>query len=105
MHIENIGSSRIAHAGAPPPVPEEGERAGRKPVQEVSRVPATDRVEISEEGRVLAAHAEIVAWLEAEAGLSPEKVAAVLRRLREGAYHTPEVAREVARRLLESGDL
>jgi hypothetical protein len=105
MNIENIGSSRPAQAGGTPAVPEGRERAGRKPVQEVSRAPAADRVEISEEGRALAAHAEVAAWLEAEAGLSPEKVAGVLRRLREGAYDTPEVAREVARRLLESGDL
>lgn len=35
----------------------------------------------------------------------PERLAAVRRRLREGAYDSPQVAEEIARRMLRSGDI
>lgn len=39
------------------------------------------------------------------AGVSGERVAEVRRRIRDGAYNTVEVADQVARRLVRSGDL
>nr|PZN89669.1 MAG: hypothetical protein DIU52_11985 [bacterium] len=102
--IENIGSSGPVRPERASGVPDERDRPGRA-VQQVSRVPPRDRVEISERGRVLAARQELVAWLQAQTGKSPEAIAELLARLEEGAYDSPTIAREVARRLLESGDL
>lgn len=105
MSIENIGSSGPVRPGGASAVPEERDRTDRKTVQQVGRVPPRDRVEISERGRALAAREELAAWLQAETGLSADAVAGLLARLDEGAYDSPTIAREVARRLLESGDL
>ena len=102
--IENIGSSGPVRPERASPVSDDRDRAGRA-VQQVGRVQPRDRVEISEHGRVLAARQELVAWLQAETGKSAEAIAELLTRLDEGAYNSPTIAREVARRLLQSGDL
>lgn len=102
MNVENIGSTGPTRPSA---VPDDRDRADRKAVPQISRVPARDRVEISERGRALAAREELAAWLQTEVGLSAEAAAALLARLDQGAYNEPGVAREVARRLLMSGDL
>ncbi|HEV2148570.1 MAG TPA: hypothetical protein VGR37_14295 [Longimicrobiaceae bacterium] len=40
-----------------------------------------------------------------EAELTPERIAEIRRRIREGAYDSAAVAGEVARRILRRGDL
>lgn len=67
----------------------------------VSGVPPIDRVEISEAGRAMAMQQEVAAEGET---LTPERLAELRERIREGDYNQPEVAALVARRLLESGD-
>ncbi len=101
--IENIGSSGPVRPERASAVPDERDGADR--VQRLSRVQPRDRVEISERGRALAARQELVAWLQAETGMSADAVAELLARVDEGAYNSPTIVREVARRLLQSGDL
>lgn len=60
----------------------------------------TDRVEISNAGRALAARDG-----SAEASLSPERLAELRQRVLDGAYNSLEVVDEVARRILANGDL
>lgn len=68
----------------------------------VSAVPPVDRVEISDAGRAMAMQDEVGA----EAGeISPERIAELRERVREGAYNQPEVLTVVAQRLLDSGDV
>lgn len=57
-----------------------------------------DRVEISEQAR--ASHAR-----SADGGLSPERIAEIRRRIADGFYDTAHVARAVAHRIIQSGDL
>lgn len=59
----------------------------------------SDKVEISAEGRALAA-AETE-----EVGLLPQLVVRMRGRLASGFYDRPDVMAETARRMLESGDL
>ena len=59
-----------------------------------------DRVGFSAEGLALAAQAQGT-----EKELSPERLADIESKVADGFYHTPEVADEVARRVLASGDL
>ena len=105
MSIENIGSNGPVRSEKPAAIPDERGGADRKKVQQVGRVPPRDRVEISDHGRALAAREELAAWLQNEAGMSVEAVAALLTRLEQGGYDSPALARKVAQRLLESGDL
>ncbi|RMH11884.1 MAG: hypothetical protein D6701_14385 [Gemmatimonadetes bacterium] len=69
---------------------------GKDAAREVTRAERTDRVEISAEGRALAA---------SEGALSPERLVAIRARLENAFYDQPEIAGEVARRILASGDL
>ena len=61
-----------------------------------------DRVEISEKGRALAEASVADA---AHGALSPERLAQINERVEDGTYNTAEVAEEVARRILDAGDL
>jgi hypothetical protein len=60
--------------------------------------PARARVRLSAPGREPAARAD-------GAGLAPERIAEVRRRILEGAYDSADVAGRVAEGILRSGDL
>jgi hypothetical protein len=60
----------------------------------------SDKVEISDAGRALAARDR-----DAASGLDPARAAKIRGRILSGAYDTLEVVDAVARRLLDSGDL
>ncbi|HEX6037815.1 flagellar biosynthesis anti-sigma factor FlgM [Longimicrobium sp.] len=72
------------------------------PVAPVAPAGGTDRVELSSEARALAARLD-------QPGegreLTPERIAELRQRIRDGVYDTPDMAEEVARRVLDSGDL
>ncbi|HYD50996.1 MAG TPA: flagellar biosynthesis anti-sigma factor FlgM [Gemmatimonadaceae bacterium] len=61
----------------------------------------SDRVEISDAGRALAARDGATESSE----LSPERIAQLRQRVLDGAYNSLEVVDEVARRILARGDL
>ena len=65
-----------------------------------SSVDRSDKVQISDAGRALAARDG-----EATSGLTPARAATIRGRVLSGAYDTLEVVDSVARRLLDSGDL
>jgi hypothetical protein len=64
-----------------------------------SAVDRTDKVEISDAGRALAARGDQAT------GLDPARAAVIRGRILSGAYDTLEVVDAVSRRLLDSGDL
>lgn len=101
MPIERIRPDMLRPAEPRPargPYGSEGE--GPAPVRGAEAAGRVDRVEISAEGRILAAR------LEAQhETLSPERVAVIRERIAEGMYDTPEVIENVARKLMERGDL
>lgn len=106
MKIQNTGSeilrsatySRGVRSGAT-------ESASAAPPQSsTSAGRASDRVQISEAGRALAAQAS-TSTEGARAELSPERIAAVRQKILEGAYNSVGVVDEVARRMLERGDI
>lgn len=78
--------------------------AAEKPAA-VSAVPPvrTDRVQISDAGRALAAQASGDAAAPAE--LTPERTAEIRQRVLQGAYNSLDVVDSVARRLLETGEV
>jgi len=57
---------------------------------------AKDSVQISDAGRAVSATG---------AGLTPERMAEIRGRIQEGAYNSLAVVDEVARRILETGDV
>jgi anti-sigma28 factor (negative regulator of flagellin synthesis) len=73
-----------------------------QPAAPVAPAGVADRVELSPEARALAARLD-------QAGegqeLTPERIAELRQRIREGVYDSPAMAQEVARRVLDSGDL
>jgi negative regulator of flagellin synthesis FlgM len=80
----------------------------------VNAVPATptttdrsDKVQISDAGRALAARGKQQAEgaLSASGGLDPAKADRIRSRILNGAYNTLDVVDTVARRLIGSGDL
>lgn len=83
--------------------------SGKKKVDSsalASSAPRNDRVQISDAGRALAAQAASSAANMATAdGLSPDRVAQIRNRILEGAYNSVEVVDQVARRMLERGDI
>jgi negative regulator of flagellin synthesis FlgM len=62
----------------------------------------SDKVQISSAGRALAAQAGDAP---ATVDLSPERVAELRQRVLEGAYSSMQMVDEVARRILERGDV
>lgn len=72
------------------------------PTQPAAPVTRTgDRVEISDEGRALAAastHGK-------DGALSPERVSELRQRVLAGAYNSVQVVDEIARRMLDRGDI
>jgi hypothetical protein len=68
--------------------------------------PRGDQVQISNAGRALASQAASGAGQTADVqGLSAERVSEIRDRILQGAYNSVEVVDQVARRMLESGDI
>ena len=95
MSINRIGSDLVRPPGPNGPT-RASDSSNDDGVGEGRKVPRTDRVEISPEGRVLSA-------LAVDSGRPTE--AELHNRIVSGFYDQPEVAEEVARRILEGGDL
>jgi hypothetical protein len=91
---------RPDRAQAPVPAPASDSSAGQPPAP-VSPVSRTDSVEISSSGRSLAGRIEA----EQRGTLDPERLAELRRKVYEGAYNTLDVVDQVARRILQRGDL
>lgn len=102
MTIHDITSGAIRAGAARDPRKVDGAAQEGADVQGISQVERVDRVEISEEGRALAKASAENATRET---LSPGRLAQINERIGDGTYHTPEVAEEVARQILDSGDL
>lgn len=102
MPIERIRPDPLQ---PPEPRPARGpygpEGEGPAPVRGAEAAGRVDRVEISAEGRLLAAQ------LDAPQSdtMAPARVEAIRKRIVEGVYDTPEVIENVARKLIERGDL
>lgn len=73
-------------------------QAAATPVEPVRK---TDSVELSDSGRSLAKRLNV----EQRAELDPERTAELRRKVLEGAYNTLDVVDQVARRILQRGDL
>lgn len=71
----------------------------------VSPAQRSDKVQISEAGRALAAQASAAPQETGEASLSPERVQEIRNRILQGAYDSLDSVQEVARRMLERGDI
>ena len=101
MTIHDITSGAIRSGATRDPRSSAGATEGDE-VRGVSQVERVDRVEISEKGRALA---EASAASATRGTLSPERLAQINQRVEDRAYDSAEVAEEVARRLLDAGDL
>jgi len=79
------------------------------PADPVARPEQADRVEISQEAREQAQEAGLLEESGGPGASSSaeraDRLEEIRLRIRSGSYNTPEVAEEVARRLLDSGDL
>ncbi|HEU4630502.1 MAG TPA: flagellar biosynthesis anti-sigma factor FlgM [Gemmatimonadaceae bacterium] len=80
--------------------------AAGSPVQPTGATPRVDRVEISDAGRALSAQSASEAPT-APAGdeLSAERLTELRQRVLGGAYNSLEVVDQIARRMLQRGDL
>lgn len=107
MKIHNSGSEilRSSYAQGARGSTESGGKpaAPAQPVAPVSR--STDKVEISDAGRALAARETESLDAKGRAELTTERVGEIRQRILEGAYNSIEVVDEVARRMLERGDI
>jgi hypothetical protein len=71
-----------------------------------SAAPRSDQVQISNAGRALASQAATGAGQTSDVqGLSPERVSEIRDKILQGAYNSVEVVDQVARRMLERGDI
>ena len=103
--VINERNTEPNHPGPAERVPEQHPRAADRPLPQA--VPAADRVDpvhSSGPDRTEASEGEIVHG-EARAEITPERIAEIRKRIQEGAYASPEVLDEVARRMLERGDV
>ena len=94
-------ASRVRETGAKPTP------SGGGPAQPVAAVPRVDRVEISDAGRALAAKASDGPAASAGAGgeMSADRVTELRQRVLSGAYDSLAVVDQVARRMLQNGDV
>lgn len=90
-------ASRVRETGAKPTP------SGGGPAQPVAAVPRVDRVEISDAGRALAAKASDGTAAGSE--MSAERVTELRQRVLSGAYDSLAVVDQVARRMLQNGDV
>lgn len=91
----------------PEPRPARGpyaEEAGPAPVRAAEAPSRADRIEISAEGRRLAAQ-QGAAGASRPEGLTTERAQEIRQRIDSGGYDAPEVVETVARRMLERGDV
>ena len=77
--------------------------AASAPTAALSPSPRVDRVEISDAGRALAAQRGGEA--EGSGAMSAERLAELRQRVLGGAYNSLDVVDQVARRMLQSGDV
>lgn len=102
MPIERIRPDPLRSPDARPARgPQGAEGEGPAPVRGAEAAGKADRVEISTEGRLLAARLEA----DAPKALTTERVTEIRDRIDSGMYDTPEVAAAVARNLLARGEL
>ena len=107
MKIQNTGSEILRSATYTRGVRGGGTEAVGGPAATQSSTSAgrsSDQVQISEAGRALAARAS-TSTDGTRAELSPERVAVIRQKILEGAYNSVGVVDEVARRMLERGDI
>lgn len=76
----------------------------------IAEIRNPDRVEISEEARILASQAESgdeaqAAVIQGKESLTEKQILEIRRWVDDGFYDLPTTVEEVARRILESGDL
>jgi len=102
MRIEDTRSDSVRPGNARPAAPVEPVQPAR-PIADAEKATASIRVDISAEGRALAARQSDEA--DADAPLAPERLAALRRWVHSGAFEEPVVIETVARRLLESGEI
>ena len=79
--------------------------SSNKPLEPIAPVNRSDKVQISDAGRAMAARLEEVGTGGTPAELSSERADQIRTRILEGAYNSVDMAGEVARRILASGDL
>ena len=106
MKIYNSGSEilRSGYAqGARGSTETGGKPTPTQPVAPVSRT--GDKVQISDAGRALAARANESVDASGRLELTSERVGEIRQRILEGAYNSLDVVDEVARRMLERGDI
>ena len=104
----NPAGSEIRRAELTKPVQATTEIAKKQSIDPSSSAPAprSDQVQISDAGRALASQAAASAGNAVETqGLTPERIAEIRGRILEGAYDSVEVVDQVARRMLEHGDI
>ena len=98
IYPKSGGAMRPAAITTPQPVGK-AEKTVVAPVAAVSSAVARgDKVQISDAGRALAARDE-------SGALSAERSAQIRQRVLDGAYNSLGVVDEVARRIIQSGDL
>jgi negative regulator of flagellin synthesis FlgM len=83
-----------------------GESASKEgAAQPASAVERSDKVQISDAGRRLAAQAGEASAATASPELTPERIAEFRQKILSGAYNSVEVVEQVARKMLASGDI
>ena len=73
--------------------------------QPAAKVERSDKVEISEAARQLAASGGLREASTVQGEITPERVAAIREKILKGAYNSIEVVDQVARKMLASGDI
>ena len=76
-----------------------------KPIEPIAPVTRSDKVQISDAGRAMAARLDDISTGGAPAELGAERADQIRTRILEGAYNSLDMAGEVARSILASGDL
>jgi negative regulator of flagellin synthesis FlgM len=100
MKINSNSGSPIRPASATPSSVDKLEKSSVTPSAAVpSAAGRNDKVQISDAGRALAAREG------SASSLNPERAAQIRQRVLDGAYNSLGVVDEVARRILNSGDL
>ena len=103
--VINERNTEPNHPGPAERGPEQHPRAANRPLPQA--VPAADRVDpvdSSELERTEGSEGDTIHG-EARAEMTPERIAEIRKRIQEGAYASADVLDEVARRMLERGDV
>jgi hypothetical protein len=102
MSIHDLAASHLRAGNSLRPKELNGSRAREGPAA-VPEPKSPDKIEISAEAKLLAAQAEEAP--EEKQEISQEAVMQIRRWIDDGFYDLPTTVEEVARRILESGDL